>query len=461
MKYTKQLIVLITIALGSMYTYAQDGQGLFKAKCNTCHMLGKNSTGPDLKGVKQKWEEAEEGELIYEWVKNPQALIASGKSTVAMKSKDFSPTDMTPQAVSNEEIDAILSFIDGWEPALEPTASSAGASDASNVVFVPNYEKNLTKFYFLIALLIIQIIGILILGGALKSLVKIEFLKKKSAKAILALVGMFGLIGLSNSMYAMTFVEPGASESGPWLLIEDSDLYFMVILNLLAMGVLLYMRRSFMELLRAMNPNAVFVRKSRRKKSMNKILTDVVPIEEEHTILMHHEYDGIKELDNNLPPWWVYGFYATIIFAVVYIFNYHVLGTGSLQIEEYNTSMREAKIEVDAYLNKMAMNVDESNVTLMTESNDLATGKTIYETNCVACHNPNGEGNIGPNLTDNNWIYGYDISIVFGTIKNGTPKGMPEHNSKLNPIQLQQVSSYVLSMPGAKGKEAEGEIVEE
>lgn len=464
MKYTKQIIALMAIAISS-FTFAQDGEGLFKSKCNTCHMLGKNSTGPNLKGVKAKWEEAGEGELIYEWVNNPQTLIASGKSTVAMKSKDFSPTDMTPQSVSKEEIDAILDFVDNWEPVVETTPPPT--EGGKQIVYVTNYKKNLTMFYFLIALLIVQIGGILVLGNSLTTIVKSELIKKKNemggaAKAILVLVGMFGLIALNNSTLALTFMEAGeAGENMPWLLIEDTDIYFMVALNVLALGILLYMRKSFMEMFRVLHPASFEKRASRRRKSVNKILTDVVPIEEEASILMHHEYDGIRELDNNLPPWWVWGFYFTIGFAVVYMINYHILGTSDLQIEAYNKDMKRAEKEVAAYLDKMAMNVDETTATLMTDSKDLSAGKTIFNANCASCHKENGEGEVGPNLTDKYWIYGYDIKEVFGTINNGTTAGMPAHSDKLNPIQVQQVASYVLSMPEAKGQRGpDGEIVE-
>ena len=203
------------------------------------------------------------------------------------------------------------------------------------------------------------------------------------------------------------------------------------------------------------------VEKPQAIKKLNKILNDTVPIEEEHTILMQHEYDGIRELDNNLPPWWVWGFVATIIFAVIYLFDYHILKSSDLQIEAYNKEIAKSDKEVKAYLSKMKMNVDESSATLMTESNDLTKGKSLFNANCVACHQANGEGGIGPNLTDKHWIYGYDIKDVFKTVKYGTPNGMPEHNSKFNPIQIQQVSSYVLSLPFTEGKEAQGEIIEE
>jgi len=131
-----------------------------------------------------------------------------------------------------------------------------------------------------------------------------------------------------------------------------------------------------------------------------------------------------------------------------------------LQIEEYNKSIEQADIEVNKYLDAMAMNVDETNATLMTDAKDLSTGKVLFEANCVVCHNPNGEGNIGPNLTDKNWIYGFDVKDIFKTVKYGTSNGMPEHSSKLNPIQLQQVSSFVLTLDEAKGKAPEGTIIE-
>lgn len=463
MKYAKQIMLILVVAITSM-SYAQDGEKLFKAKCNTCHALGKNSTGPDLKGVKQKWEDAGEGDLIYEWVKNPQTLIASGKSTVAMKTKEYSPTDMTPQAVTNEEIDAILSFIDGWTPPVTEGPTNPDGTGGKVIKYVPDYESNLDLFYALATLLIVQLIGIFILGNSLTSIVKLEITKRKGdkLKMIAIAIGLFTLMATNNQALALKFTEPGATqELTPWLLVEDSDIYFMIALNILALGILLYMRRSFMEMMRSLRPEAFVVKRSKRKKTVNQILTDVVPIEEEGSILMHHEYDGIQELDNNLPPWWVWGFYFSIGFAIVYLFNYHVLGLSDLQVEAYNKDVKRAQKEVAAYMEKMAMNVDETSATLMTDSKDLSAGKSIFDANCVVCHNPNGEGNIGPNLTDKNWIYGYDIKEVFATVKNGTSKGMPEHNSKLNPIQIQQVASYVLSLPETPGKDPEGDIVKE
>lgn len=470
MKYVKQIITLIAISISTL-TLAQNGEDLFKSKCNVCHMLGKDGTGPDLKNVRGKWAEAEEADFIYEWVKDPDALITSGKSKRAEVANEFSPAAMTPQDITNEEIDAIFDFIDSY---ITPTIEDKSTKVVSEkiVKYVPNYKENLMLFYFLLFTLGVILLAILLIASSMGSFVKMEMNQKikeskgKITKTILLAIGSFGAITASNVSNALSVVPQGESDpSIPWLLVEDSDIYLMVFLNIALLFVLFYFKKIFTDLFKTIHPpkpkKTKISKRRQRKLTINDVLTGAVDIEKEHTILMEHEYDGIKELDNNLPTWWVWMFYGTIVFAVVYIFIYHIFGTADLQQAEYENSMKKAEIEVNAYLDKMSMNVDESNVTLMLDEKDLVVGKTLYDVNCVACHNPNGEGNIGPNLTDNTWIYNYDIKDVFSTVKNGTNKGMPEHSSKLNPIQLQQVSSFILSMPEAKGKAAEGDIIEE
>jgi len=467
MKTFKWLLTAILIGT-TINVNAQDGEQLFKAKCSTCHNLEQNSTGPMLQGVRQKWEDAGELEYLYEWVQNSTELINSGKSAMATSVKDFSPTAMSPQQVSPVEVDAILGYVDGWVKPEEAVSPESPAG--KEIIYKPNYASNLNLFYALVTLTIFLLIAIVIMSGTVIRFVKSDYFKKKikdhnNTANIVILLILFTGVTATNS-FALQFNGPGeAAEGAPWLLIGKIDLYALLTVDLILVGVLFYIRRMFKTFLALTQPKKVQaeVEEGVVLKKVNQILTDVVPIEEEESILMHHEYDGIRELDNNLPPWWVWMFYGTIAFAIIYMLNYHVFKTGDLQIQEYKKEVARGDAEVEAYLKSKAMNVDENNVTLLEDDAALNAGQSLFKVNCVLCHSENGEGitGSGPNLTDKNWIYGYDIKDVFYTVKNGRPGGMPEHNSKMNPVQMQQVASYVLSLPEKDGVEAKGDIIEE
>lgn len=188
-----------------------------------------------------------------------------------------------------------------------------------------------------------------------------------------------------------------------------------------------------------------------------------VPVAKEAEVATDHEYDGIRELDNRLPPWWLYSFYGTIIFAVIYLFRFYFLDMPT-QEEEYQAQMKNAKEEVQIYLASLDNQIDENSVTLTTETLDLDAGKAIYEQNCAVCHAADGGGGVGPNFTDKYWINGGDMSSIFKTIKYGVPaKGMIAWETQLSPKKMQQVSSYIYLMEGttpANPKEAQGDIFE-
>jgi cytochrome c oxidase cbb3-type subunit 3 len=197
-------------------------------------------------------------------------------------------------------------------------------------------------------------------------------------------------------------------------------------------------------------------------KNMLKALTKSTPIENENEMLLQHDYDGIKELDNTLPPWWVYMFYLTIVFAVVYLVRFHVMG-GDTQEMELKNEIAQSKIEVAEYLKTAPDLMDEKTVTLLTEPAALAEGKIIYTTNCMVCHRADAGGQIGPNLTDDQWILGGGIKNVFHTLINGgrDGKGMISWKGTLKPKEMQKVASYILSLKGSNPvnpKASEGEI---
>ncbi|MBD0726183.1 cytochrome C oxidase subunit III [Flavobacterium sp. L1I52] len=197
------------------------------------------------------------------------------------------------------------------------------------------------------------------------------------------------------------------------------------------------------------------------KNLMNK-LTRTVPIENEASLLMNHDYDGIKELDNNLPPWWVYSFYACIVFAAIYLVRYEMLGADNQEME-LKKELAQAKIEVAEYMKNAPDLMDEKTVTQLTDPADLAIGKTTFETNCAACHRADAGGQIGPNLTDDNWILGGGIKNIFHTITNGgrDGKGMISWKGTLKPKEIQKVASYIMSLKGSNPKDPkapDGEI---
>lgn len=180
------------------------------------------------------------------------------------------------------------------------------------------------------------------------------------------------------------------------------------------------------------------------------------PLEQERELIMDHTYDGIAELDNPTPPWFMYLFYLTIIFGLIYGAYYHIYQDGNIQETEYKTEVAVAEKEREAYMKQFANSVNEENVVAVKERKDLTEGSEIYSTNCVACHGDKGQGGVGPNLTDKFWIHGGGIKDLFKTITHGIPeKGMIAWEKTLNPMQIQKVASYILSLqgtnpPGAK-----------
>lgn len=197
------------------------------------------------------------------------------------------------------------------------------------------------------------------------------------------------------------------------------------------------------------------------KKLMNR-LTKSEPIENEAVLLMDHNYDGIQELDNRLPPWWLYLFYGGIIFGAIYMVKYEMLG-GDDQETELRKEIAQAKIDIAEYKKHAPDMLDEKSVVLLTDAAALASGKTIYTNNCAACHRADGGGQIGPNLTDDHWIFGGDVKNLFHTITNGgrDGKGMVAWKGTLKPTEIQHVASYILSLQGSNPKDpkaAEGEL---
>ncbi|WP_158210278.1 cbb3-type cytochrome c oxidase N-terminal domain-containing protein [Myroides phaeus] len=198
-------------------------------------------------------------------------------------------------------------------------------------------------------------------------------------------------------------------------------------------------------------------------KRLMKKLTNTKEIHEESDIMMDHDYDGIKELDNDLPPWWVGLFYVTFIFAVIYLLRFHVFD-GDSQVVEYEKEMIAAKEQVEEYKKTAPDMLTADQAVFSDDPAVLAAGKQLFDTNCAMCHKADGGGAIGPNLTDDHWILGGGMKNVFNTISEGgrPGKGMVPWKTNFKPSEIEKISSYVISLNGttpAEAKAAEGDII--
>ena len=264
-----------------------------------------------------------------------------------------------------------------------------------------------------------------------------------------------------------------AAESGSWLdwTMENFILVLGAFTAIGAVGAIFHLNNQLMELnrVRVLKEHGIEVAKELQLTHTEplisrwyKKMTAAVPIEKESDVMLDHDYDGIRELDNILPPWWVGLFYATILIGVVYFAYYHVSDRGLSSSAEYALEMEEAEAAVKAYLATQADQVDESNVELLVDEDQLALGESIFMNKCAVCHQADGGGGVGPNLTDDYWLHGGDIKDVFTTIKYGVPeKGMISWKAQLRAGDMQRVASYILTLVGttpAAPKAPEGDL---
>jgi cytochrome c oxidase cbb3-type subunit III len=319
--------------------------------------------------------------------------------------------------------------------------------------------QSATDYYFLaepksllIALLIILLVAVMIvLPNVIETLLKL--LKKNKGKTLLAIATFFG----SSVRAEIINVE----------FYQKFDAYHFVIgLTIFIIILTLFTQLHLINQL----ANQLRGKKHKRErltkwKLFIKKMTDAKDVEREADILLDHDYDGIKELDNNLPPWWIYSFYISIIAAIIYMGHYHVFKTGDLMIAEYEHEILEAqqKLEEKRSSGDLII-IDESNVELLTDAKSLETGAKLFSSVCAACHASEGQGLVGPNLTDAYWIHGGEFKEIFSTIKYGVPeKGMIAWKSQLSPSQMQKVASFIMSLKGStplNPKAPEGDLVE-
>ena len=339
-------------------------------------------------------------------------------------------------------------------PAL--TLLAKGGGTAPETESTTNWLAILLVFVAVILLVVIW--G---LGQVLLTLNKQLLQKRKGNYAGPLAILILSLLNLSETAQAQTADAAAAvAEKAPnYGGLSNLEFYAIATVIALEVVVILFLafmvRRSYRELTGAADlALAASVKESRFSawwSNLDKnIFTRAVPVEQEADVLLDHDYDGIKELDNALPPWWKWGFYFTIIVAVIYIFNYHVFGTGKNPEQEYAAEMAEGKRLEEQYKARTKSLVDENNITLA-DADGIAAGKALFTQSCVACHMADGGGGIGPNLTDEYWIHGGGLNDIYKTIKIGYPdKGMQSWQTMYSPVQMRNLTSFVKSLKGTK-----------
>jgi len=313
-----------------------------------------------------------------------------------------------------------------------------------------------------VLLLVIALLANVVLGTANWHSSK---LKSNSVKTIVGLIAFLSpAIGLAQNT-ATTAPAAPASIAG----LTPLTFYLLVSVIAIELIVILVMGLFVRNFLVKENAFAAADGATAGKASTSVSWWDKInsfrPADQESKIDLGHDYDGIRELDNKLPGWWLYGFYFTIIVGVIYLYRYHIAETAPLSKQEFEIAWKRGEEQKAAFLAKSANNVDENTVTLITDANALNSAKTIFTSMCAACHGTQGQGGVGPNLTDDYWIHSGGIKDIFKTIKYGWPeKGMKSWKDDYSPVQIAQLASYVKSLKGTNPpnpKEKQGELYQE
>ncbi len=326
-----------------------------------------------------------------------------------------------------------------------------------------NQTYDSTLAYFLVALAIILLLVIAILGRVLIVAAKIRLDREKQARVRTAgLMIVFMAMLQQGVAQKLTGAMPPADSR-----VTASSIYWLLVIIGTELIVILFLALQTNGLLRNERA-AVAAKPSVTKKWLNWLYRKNT--EEDLVILdLGHNYDGIRELDNNIPVWWKLAFAGSILFGAVYLFRYHISNTAPLQQAELKIALMRAEEDKAAYLQTAADHVDEKTVQLLGAA-DIAEGKELFHKPgaCLSCHGDNGSGivngaaGVGPNLTDNYWLHKGSINDVFYSIKYGWPeKGMRSWKEDYTPLQIAKLASYIKSISGIKhaaAKEPQGEM---
>ena len=270
-------------------------------------------------------------------------------------------------------------------------------------------------------------------------------MKNKISLTSIAVLGTLGVFAQGS--------EPAASGglSSPLLWI----IYLVVGLLLLITYVLYLISRELKRYFRG-DSHTEEAKMWDNRSSWEKIF-QIKPVGTDKDTLIDEPHDGIYELDNPPPPWFMFLFYGCIVIAAIYFVRFSMSDYGYTQEDEYVAEMKAAEVKQMANVSEEDLNIDENNVVALSDASALASGKKLYIQNCKVCHAGGGKGLTGPNLTDEYWKHGGGAKNIFKTIKYGVvEKGMASWKETLNPKKMQEVTSYILSLQGTNPEGAKG-----
>ena len=323
----------------------------------------------------------------------------------------------------------------------------------------PKDDTNLLELTMIITSIVL--VGVIwLLSQVMITLSKSILKKRREEGSIKTLTIFIGMSLLSSVASAQdSYIVTGLSQDGNYGGMSFFGFYSLLAVIFLELVVIVYfsimIRRLFRDLSGESDKALSKVDASNKllqwwKQLDKNWMTKAVDIEKEADVLLDHDYDGIKELDNALPPWWKYGFYITIVIGIIYLFNFHIWETGPTPEQEYAVELAEGQRIEEQYKARTKDVIDENNLTAA-DADGIAAGKALFTQSCIACHAADGGGGIGPNLTDHYWIHGGKLTDIYKTIKIGyAEKGMQSWQSMYSPIQMRNLASFVQSIKGSK-----------
>ena len=334
---------------------------------------------------------------------------------------------------------------------LLPAALLATAQNAGQNAATKTEGSNMLAIMLTVVAIVLAFI-IWGMGQALISIRKLVLDKQKNATNAATILLLIAFSFISQNSMAQNAVAEVAKAEPNYGGLSAHNFYAFVGVILIEITAILFLAFNIKTAYEELVPAKVKTKNSTLaiwwSRMDKKFFTKAIPVEKEADVMLDHDYDGIRELDNALPPWWKYGFYITIMVAFIYLGYFHAFGAGKNPTQEYAAEMEQASIEKEIYEANNKDKVDENNVP-MADAAGIAEGKDIFITKCWTCHGKAGEGGAGPNLTDDYWIHKGSLNDIFHSIKAGyQDKGMQSWAKEFTPKQMANISSFIKTLYG-------------